>query len=148
MKPVVHCVGLGPGSRELMTVAADELLRGSREVLVRTLEHPAAAELAGAGVVFRSFDSLYLEGEEMDEVYGRIALAVAEEALSSGEVVYAVPGHPLVAERTVKLLLADERVRVVLHPAVSFLDVVLPLVGLDPIDGFQLLDAGDLGEGG
>jgi tetrapyrrole methylase family protein / MazG family protein len=63
-----------------------------------------------------------------------------------GDVVYAVPGHPLLAEATVKLLLeADtpEGRRVRVYPAVSYADVAATALGID-LGTVQLCDALDL----
>ncbi len=48
-------------------------------------------------------------------------------------IVYAVPGSPLVAERTVELLRRDERVDVTIVPALSFLDMAWERLGIDPL---------------
>ncbi len=54
---------------------------------------------------------------------------------------YAVPGSPLVAERTVALLRADPRVSVEVVPALSFLDLAWARLGVDPVDaGVRLVD--------
>ena len=44
-----------------------------------------------------------------------------------------MPGSPLIAERTVELLRADDRVDVTVVPALSFLDLAWERLGLDPI---------------
>ncbi len=147
-KPVVHCLGLGPGPLGLLTLESLERMERAPRVLVRTARHPVVDELRERGVFLESLDNLYEGAEDLGAVYRAIAARVAEEALREGETVYAVPGHPLAAEATVRLLLADERVSVKLYPALSFLDAAWPLVGFDPIGGFQLVDVGDLGEGG
>ena len=60
--------------------------------------------------------------------------------------VYAVPGSPLVAERTVDLLRADGRVDVTALPALSFLDLAWAALGIDPLaEGVRLADAGVFG---
>ena len=54
---------------------------------------------------------------------------------------YAVPGSPHVAERTVELLLAETRVRVEVLPALSFTSLVWPRLGVDPVAmGVRLVD--------
>ena len=55
-------------------------------------------------------------------------------AIEHGEVLYAVPGSPLVLERTVRTLRADERVRCVVLPAMSFLDLAWARLGIDPVE--------------
>ena len=50
---------------------------------------------------FKTCDNYYEEGSSFDEVYSNIANEMIEEYKKYGELVYAVPGHPLVAERSV-----------------------------------------------
>ena len=62
-------------------------------------------------------------------------------------VVYAVPGSPLVAERSVELLRADDRVDVTVLPALSFLDLAWAALGVDPLAaGVRLMDASVFGD--
>lgn len=63
--------------------------------------------------------------------------------------VYAVPGHPMVAEKTVEILLqegASQGVTVDIQGGSSFLDPVFACLSVDPVDGFLLLDGTDLKE--
>ena len=63
------------------------------------------------------------------------------------EIVYAVPGHPMVAEATVRLLrerCPGENVTLTVLGGESFLDEAFVRLGFDPIEGFQLLDAAEL----
>jgi tetrapyrrole methylase family protein/MazG family protein len=74
-------------------------------------------------------------------VYSAIVDALAEAAASEGEILYAVPGSPLVAEKSVELLRADPRVDAVVHPALSFLDLAWAALGIDPLQaGVRLID--------
>ena len=62
-------------------------------------------------------------------------------AAEHGRVLYAVPGSPVVAEHTVELLVADERVAVELVPALSFVDLAWVRLGIDPVErGVRLVD--------
>lgn len=112
------------------------LLDPTNRVIVRTLLHPAASELAELREVV-SCDDLYYH-ETFDDVYDAIAARVVHSA-TEAPTVYAVPGSPLVGE------LAVERIRslreVDLIPGESFLDAVLAAVGYDPLDrGLRLLN--------
>ena len=52
-----------------------------------------------------------------------------------------VPGSPLVLERSVRHLVADDRVECTVLPAMSFLDVVYARLGIDPVEvGLRLVD--------
>ncbi len=145
-RPVVHVLGLGPGPSDLITLRAWELLQSGEEILVRTSRHPCVEELGSRGARLRFLDHCYEGARDMEEAYRRMAEEVLRAAEERGKAYYAVPGHPLVAERSVQLLLASgAEVRV--HPAVSFLDAVLCPLGIDPLEGALLLDGERLAAG-
>ena len=136
----VLVVGLGPAGADQLTVAAvraiDRVPPGRR--FLRTTRHPAAPAL-GEGTV--SFDSVYQSAATVDDVYPAIVDALVGAASDGSEVLYAVPGSPLVAERTVELLLADPRVTVELVPGMSFTDLAWARLGVDPVAaGARLVD--------
>jgi len=81
-----------------------------------------------------TFDHLYESAERFADVYAAIVEALVAAAAEHGEVLYAVPGSPLVLERSVRSLLADERVRCDVLPAMSFLDVAWARLGIDPVE--------------
>ncbi|HEY3483954.1 MAG TPA: nucleoside triphosphate pyrophosphohydrolase, partial [Ilumatobacteraceae bacterium] len=61
-----------------------------------------------------------------------------------GEVLYAVPGSPLVLERTVRRLRTADGISCTVHPAMSFLDVAYARLGIDPVEaGVRLVDGHD-----
>jgi tetrapyrrole methylase family protein / MazG family protein len=137
VRPCVVVVGLGPAGPDLLTTAAVDALAATPHRYVRTTRHPAAAAVAGAV----SFDSIYDSAAGLDEVYAGIVDALAEAASEHGTVAYAVPGSPLVAERTVELLRTDERVELRLVPALSFLDLAWAALGVDPVaEGVRVVD--------
>lgn len=111
---------------------------------LRTVRHPAAARIEGA----RSFDDLYESAATFEEVYAGIVEALVSAARDAAPepVVYAVPGSPLVAERSVELLRSDDRVGVTVVPALSFLDLAWAALGIDPLaEGVRLVDASVFG---
>ena len=110
--------------------------------MLRTGRHPVVEWLAREGIAFTTFDSFYEQAHSFEEVYTRIAEAVLQEARSQ-PVLCAVPGHPLVAEESVRLILEKaerEGLQVKLLPAVSFLDALFSTLRLDPGAGLQVLD--------
>jgi tetrapyrrole methylase family protein / MazG family protein len=112
------------------------LLDPEATVIVRTLQHPAAAELAAARAV-QTCDDLYRHAT-FEEVYDAIADRVVE-ATQRGKTIYAVPGSALVGELAVARLRG--RVDVVLLAGESFIDAVLAAVGYDPLDrGLRVLN--------
>ena len=133
----VVVIGLGPGDPGLLTVAARDAIAAVGTRFVRTARHPSAPAVGEA----IAFDEVYEEAATMEEVYAAIAARVAEAAVAEGEVLYAVPGSPLVAERTVELLRQDDRITLEVLPALSFLDLAWARLGVDPIAaGTRLVD--------
>jgi len=104
---------------------------------LRTTRHPAAAAVQEA----TSFDELYESAETFDEVYLGIVERLVVAASEHGEIVYAVPGSPRVAERAVDLLADDDRVRVQIYAALSFVDLSWVALGVDPLsEGVRIVD--------
>lgn len=139
---MISIVGLGPAGIERISASVLALLEDeSATVVMRTIEHPAAAELAAKRPVV-GCDDLYESAADFDAVYR----GVVDRVFSyGGRVVYAVPGSALVGERSVPLLRSRAResnIDVRLYPGESFIDLALAAVGVDPIaDGLQVLDA-------
>jgi len=140
VKPVVRVVGLGPGSLDHVTRGAFALLTEAPVARLRTREHPSAA----AFLDVPSYDAFYERALSFEDLYQSIAddLASLAARAASGEVVYAVPGSPIVAERTVELLLERDDVTVILEPAVSVIDLTCAALGRDPMAvGLRVVDA-------
>lgn len=143
MKEDIVILGLGPGGRDYLTEGAFQILRNTRKVYFRTGKHPLVEQLKQEGIVFKTYDHIYEEGKSFEEIYATIANDIVNEGKLGG-VVYAVPGHPLIAETSVKEILKEAKhnqLRVKVLPAVSFLDALLPLIGVDPCEGLQIIDA-------
>ena len=136
----VTVVGLGPAGPDLLTAAAVEAIASvpAGRRFLRTARHPSAAAVEGA----ETFDDVYESAPSIDGVYATIVerlVAVAGDG--GGDVLYAVPGSPAVAERTVELLRADARVDVEVVPALSFLDLAWARLGVDPFAaGVRVVD--------
>ncbi len=138
--PIVRVVGLGPGDLDLVTTRALRLISESPVVRLRTRIHPAARGFADVA----SYDDWYDRAASFEELYRDIADDLVSLASSSpnGEVVYVVPGSPVVAERTVELVRERSGVRTVCEPAVSVIDVVCAALGRDPMTaGLRVVDA-------
>jgi tetrapyrrole methylase family protein/MazG family protein len=91
-------LGLG-GDPTLLTLQAWELLESIDEIYLRTRQHPVVAGFP-PHLKVHSFDDLYQQGKDFTEVYSRIIEQVLALGRRPGGVVYAVPGHPFVAEAT------------------------------------------------
>jgi tetrapyrrole methylase family protein/MazG family protein len=133
----VVVVGLGPGGPDLVTAGTLAAIEAHPHRFVRTLRHPAAAVVGAA----TSFDDVYDRAATLDEVYRAIVELLVAAAVENGDVLYAVPGSPVVAERTVELLAADPRVDVDVVPSLSFLDLAWARLGVDPVAvGVRVVD--------
>jgi tetrapyrrole methylase family protein/MazG family protein len=138
--PRVTVVGLGPAGATFLTDDVVRLMDGAQRSFLRTARHPAADGLTGAVAL----DHLYESAGTFEEVYAAIVEVVVAAAQESAPVpiVYAVPGSPLVAERTVELLRGDARVDLTIVPGLSFLDLAWERLGVDPLGaGVRLMDA-------
>jgi len=135
----VRVVGLGPGDAGQVTRATWELLTHAPLVRLRTRVHPAAVDLD-----LESYDAWYEASSSFEVLYQRIVDDLVRLAQSSpnGEVVYVVPGSPVVAEQTVVLLRGRSDVDVICEPAVSVIDVACAALGIDPMaQGLRVVDA-------
>lgn len=138
-RPTVTIVGLGPGGAGHVTTETVAAIAAVPEAqrFVRTRRHPSAHVVGGA----TSFDDVYEAADTFADVYAEIADRLVAAAVEHGDVLYAVPGSPLVLERTVATLRADPRIEVVVLPAVSFLDLAWARLGIDPVEaGVRLVD--------
>ena len=146
---MIKIVGLGPGSGDALTLAAVEALKDGKHVYLRTKIHPTADYLTEKGIKFETYDDRYEKGKSFDEIYEAIAENLILQHEKYGDIVYAVPGHPLVAEKSVNILLSlcrEKDIEIKILPAVSFIDVILERLQIDPINGLKIVDAFDLGE--
>ncbi|MGI9644512.1 MAG: nucleoside triphosphate pyrophosphohydrolase [Ilumatobacteraceae bacterium] len=136
----VTVVGLGPGGAGLITEQTLAAIERIPHRFVRTAVHPTAHLVPDA----TSFDHVYERADTFDAVYREITDEVAAAAGEMGDVLYAVPGSPLVLERSVRDLLGRDDIDVEILPAVSFLDVAWARLGIDPVEaGVRLVDGHD-----
>ncbi len=134
----VVVVGLGPAGGDHVLPVARAAIDGSSVRFVRTRRHPAVDDLAVEGVAFASFDAVYDAAPDLEHAYAEIARSLVASATEHGEVVYAVPGNPVVAERTVALLREAEvrgEVSLTVVAGLSFADLAWVRLGIDPMEG-------------
>src|SRR5699024_3332280 len=81
------------------------------------------------------------DARKFQAVYENIVKTLANKLKDGEEIIYAVPGHPMLAEKTVQLLLEEADIEVILTGGQSYLDDLFSSLQIDPIDGFQFLDA-------
>jgi tetrapyrrole methylase family protein/MazG family protein len=130
----VVVVGLGPAGADHLLPVARAALTASSHRYARTVRHPAVDDLVAEGLAFETFDAVYDGAADLASAYAQIAIALGAAAREHGDVVYAVPGSPAVAERAVALLQADPELDVELVPGISFADLAWVRLGVDPMD--------------
>lgn len=139
----ITIVGLGPGDPALLTREAWEVLSGANEVYLRTARHPTLAGLPPT-LRLHSFDWVYEAHDDFGRVYETIAAEVIALGRRTEGVIYAVPGHPRLGEATVTRIVeraAAEGLPVRVVAGLSFVEPVLDALGLDGLDGLQIVDA-------
>lgn len=138
----ITVIGLGAADFDQMQMGVYKKIKAATKLFVRTEDHPVLTDLRAEGVVFTTFDAVYEKHDTFAPVYKEIAESLIAAAAHE-PVMYAVPGHPLVAEQTVQHLIeADNegRIQLTIEGGQSFLDPIFAALKIDPIEGFQLLD--------
>ena len=143
----ITLLGLGPGDPALLTRQAWQTLEDASEIYLRTRQHPTVVGFP-VSLQVHSFDDLYEQGESFEAVYNQIVERVLELGQRPEGVIYAVPGHPFVAEATGpeiarRASLMGIPLRVV--EGLSFIEPTLSALGLDPFPHTALVDALELG---
>lgn len=151
----ITVVGLGPGRWEDLTLEAGAVLADAKLVVCRTERHPTVEALRRRrpDLEMETFDHLYERAESFKELYPTMVEKLLDRAadLSTGEtLVYAVPGHPMVAEESVRLLrrrAAEQGLPVRLVAGLSFIEPVCSALDFDPLqNNLQVIDATTLAD--
>ncbi|OOM11171.1 nucleoside triphosphate pyrophosphohydrolase [Clostridium saccharobutylicum] len=144
---MIKIVGLGPGAKEALTVGTIIELENNKNIFLRTEKHPTVDYLEEKNIKFGTYDNVYESMDSFDEVYLSIANDLIEKHKNLGDLVYAVPGHPLVAEKSVFNLInlcKKNNIEYKVMPAVSFIDAMMEALMIDPIEGLKVIDAFDI----
>ncbi len=141
MTPRIVVVGLGPGDPHLITTETLGEIERIPHRFIRTTQHPSASLVIDAVGGASGFDHHYDNAASFEAVYNLIVDDLVNAARQYEEILYAVPGSPLVLERTVQLLRARTDVSIHVCSALSFLDEAWRALGIDPIEQqVQLID--------
>ncbi|HCP15766.1 MAG TPA: tetrapyrrole methylase, partial [Peptococcaceae bacterium] len=131
MEPKIIVAGLGPADLGQITLETWEALQTHRRIVLRTEVHPSVQALKARHIAFETCDAFYETCEDFQQVYEAIVAHLLEQTKAAGhegeELLYCVPGHPMVAEETVQRLLQEaprQGVQIEILSAMSFLDPV------------------------
>ncbi len=142
----ITVIGLGAGELDQMPLGIYKLLKNTELVYARTIDHPVLKELIAEGLKVESFDNIYERHDQFEAVYEEIAETLFQKA-KVRDIIYSVPGHPLIAEKTVQILLSEgekQGISVHIKGGQSFLDAMFTSIKVDPVEGFQFMDGTDL----
>ena len=70
---IITIVPLGPDDAQMLTLGALETLRRAQHLVLRTQRHGVAELLKREGIAFETFDPLYEQCEDFDELCAQIA---------------------------------------------------------------------------
>ncbi len=153
---MITLIGLGPGDPGSISRGAESALReiggaaarGGGSLLLRTERHPSVALLREWAIPFRSLDSYYESASDFQTLYRAIADRVIEEALPlqarGYPLGFAVPGHPLFAEESVRIILslaAEAGIPTRVIGSGSFVEPTLTAAGASLEAGCDIRDA-------
>jgi len=144
MAAQITIVGLGSGDESQLSLGVWRKLQCHKPLYLRTAMHPVVPFIQQNGITYETFDAIYEQYDNFSDVYDAIVSQLITAAqIEDSEIVYAVPGHPMVAERTSQLLLSNcvqAGVELRFLGGESFVDQAFLRFGFDPIEGFQLID--------
>lgn len=140
MTHTIEVIGLGAADIDQLPLGIyKKLIETDKPIFLRTKEHPVVEALKTEGVQFTTFDDYYEREDQFSDVYEQIVQTLLKEARDKS-IIYAVPGHPMLAEQTVQLLLGQQDVTVNVIGGQSYLDALFTSLEIDPIEGFQFID--------
>ena len=138
----INIVGLGPGDESLISQGVLDILKSSSRIYLRTEKHPTVDKLKKS-IKYTNLDYFYDNEDNFENVYKQIAEFIIEKS-NEGDLVYAVPGHPRVAEMTVSQIENIAKIKgieVEVTASMSFVDAMFNYLAIDPSGGFKLVDA-------
>ncbi|MGL4741886.1 MAG: nucleoside triphosphate pyrophosphohydrolase [Sarcina sp.] len=144
---MIKIIGLGNRGLEDLTVKAYKAIINAKKIMIRTRECYMAKELEQEGILFESYDEKYNTSSLFSELYDFIVKDIIKKEKEFGEIIFAVPGHPFIAEKAVQNLIEQCRAKNIEYEVLSstsILDYVMENLEIDISDGFKIVDAFDI----
>lgn len=139
----IYIIGLGPGDSNSLTLGAIERIKSGDLNVLRTNLHPTIDFFVSKDIQYMSYDYVYEQEENFQGVYDFIVNDLIEKVKENNVLNYFVPGNPLVAEKTVDILInrsVKENIDYEIIPGMSFIDPILLAVGHNPTNDLKILD--------
>lgn len=144
---MLKILGLGPGSLDYISYKAISELKSANEnkikIYLRTIKHPIVSDINNMGINYDGLDYFYEQEDNFNDVYENIANYIIQESKKE-DIIYVVPGHPMVAEKSVELIIDKANYNNIdyeIIESMSFVDAMYRLSDFDPVNGFTLVDA-------
>lgn len=145
----ITIIGLGPGDIGSLTLRAAECMSNGDRVFLRTKEHPTVSYFDSKNISYKSYDYVYDQEDNLDDVYDIITKDLLESAKKYGKINYCVPGNPILGEKTVSMLidLRDKsKVELEIVSGMSFIESVIISLNRDTMSGFKIIDGLEFSE--
>ena len=138
----IYILGLGPGNVDALTLGVVNRIKSGDKNYLRTEKHPTVEYFKENNIYYESYDYVYENQENFEEIYEYIVKDLINKSEEYHAINYLVPGNPMIAERTVELLLNSENedLEIEIFTAVSFIETIIELMGVDPINGLKIID--------
>lgn len=136
---MINVVGLGATDKKDLTLEAVRIIKNGNINFLRTKRHAAVQYFIDNEIDFISFDYLYDSEDSFEKVYESIVDNLCNYE-KNDDINYFVPGTPLVAEKTVTMLI-DRGIEVNIVNGISFIEPVLAAIGRDAVNGLIFLDS-------
>jgi len=138
----INVLGLGPGDVDYLTLGVIKKLKSGIKNFLRTEKHPTVVYLRENNIPYESYDFVYEREDDFEDVYEYIVEDLIIKSNKFEEINYLVPGNPLVAEKTVELLLAreSEDIKIDIISGMSFIEPIIQMVKRDPVNGLKIVD--------
>src|SRR5699024_8364681 len=124
----IYVLGLGPGDINLLTLKAVERLNSGDKNFLRTERHPTIDYLKDNNISYTSYDYVYENKEDFQEIYKLIAKDLMKQVEIYNIINYFTPGNPLVAEKSVEILLKlaeKKNIELEIVPGMSFIEPII-----------------------
>ncbi|HSH36045.1 nucleoside triphosphate pyrophosphohydrolase [Schnuerera sp.] len=138
----IYILGLGPGDIDFLTVGVMKRINSGDKNYLRTENHPTVKYFVENNISYESYDYVYDKEDNFIGVYEYIVEDLVDKVRRHKVINYFVPGNPMVAEKTVELLLEKKGkdIDIELLGGMSFIEPVIQLVKRDPIYGLKIVD--------
>mgnify|MGYP001313596885 CR=1 FL=1 len=138
----IYILGLGPGSVDALTIGVINRIKSGDKNYLRTESHPTVKYLIDNNINYQSYDYIYEREEDFEKVYEYIVKDLIKKSKEYKSINYLVSGNPMVAEKTVELLLntKDKDLEIELLTGLSFIEPIIELRGVDPVHGLKIVD--------